>query len=88
MLRGLIEEILLFLTPFVLFALWLGVTRRNPLDVAHWSGVRFALTVTGLLLAIGSFLLAWALAPRERGVYIPPSFVDGELRPGRFSDRP
>lgn len=88
MLRSLVEEIILFFVPFALFAFWLLATKRNPLDIAHWSGARFALTVAGLVLVIASLIVAGVLAPREQGGYTPPTFVDGELRPGRFGDKP
>ena len=54
MLRSLIEEFLLFVLPFCLFAGYLVIRRRNPFDVEHWSGHLFWLTVSGLVLGIAS----------------------------------
>lgn len=84
MLRILIEEILLFVLPFCLFAGYLIVRRRNPLDVEHWSPHLFRLSVVGLLAAIGFFLVAGWIAPRNSGAYEPPHMENGQLVPGRF----
>lgn len=84
MLRSLIEEILLFVLPFCLFAGYLIVRRRNPLDVEHWSPHVFRLSVVGLVLAIAFFALAGWLAPRSQGAYEPPHMENGVLVPGRF----
>lgn len=84
MLRALIEEILLFVLPFCVFAGYLVVKRRNPFDVAHWSPHLFVLSVIGLVLAAGLFALTALNAPRHSGAYEPPHMEDGRLVPGRF----
>ena len=84
MLRTLIEEFLLFVLPFCLFATYLIARRRNPFDVEHWSPHLFRLSVAGLLVALGFFLVAGWLAPRHTGAYEPPHMEDGKLVPGRF----
>ena len=84
MLRSLTEEILLFVLPFCLFASYLVIRRRNPLDVEHWSPHIFRLSVAGLAMAIVSFAVAGLIAPRNRGAYEPPHMENGELVPGRF----
>ena len=67
MLRIVIEEVLLFVLPFCLFASYLVIRRRNPLDVEHWSPHIFRLTVAGLVVALGFFVIAGLLAPRHQG---------------------
>ena len=52
MLRSIIEEVLLFVLPFCVFAGYLIVKRRNPFDVEHWSRHLFWLSIVGLSLAI------------------------------------
>lgn len=84
MLRAIIEEFLLFVVPFCLFAGYLVVKRRNPFDVEHWSRHAFALAVAGLLLAIGILLVDGFSAKRDRGAYEPPHMENGVLVPGRF----
>ncbi len=88
MLRNLIDEILLFLVPFLLFAGWLLLTKRNPMDFNHWSGRKFGLTVAGILLGIASIIIAGINADTHTGAYVPPHMENGQLVPGRFTDKP
>ncbi|MBN9435498.1 DUF6111 family protein [Bosea sp. (in: a-proteobacteria)] len=88
MLRTLIEEFLLFVLPFCLFAGYLVIRRRNPFDVEHWSGHLFWLSVVGLVFGIGSFIYAGIVAPRHTGAFVPPHVEDGRLVPGQFNDKP
>ncbi len=88
MLRNLIEEILLFVLPFLVFATWLIATKRNPLDIAHWSGWKFGLAVAGIMLGIASIVAAGLSADRHTGAYVPPHMEGDRLVPGRFNDRP
>lgn len=84
MLRSVIEEILLFVLPFCIFASYLIVRRRNPFDVEHWSGHLFWLSVVGLTFSIGLFAYTGWVAPRSQGIYEPPHMENGRLVPGRF----
>jgi ABC-type Fe3+ transport system permease subunit len=84
MVRAIIEEMLLFVLPFCLFAAYLVAKRRNPLDVAHWSRHAFLLAVAGLVLAIGLLVIEGFVAKRDRGAYEPPHLENGVLVPGRF----
>ncbi|MGO4404258.1 DUF6111 family protein [Bosea sp. RAF48] len=84
MLRAIIEEVLLFVLPFCVFAGYLVVKRRNPFDVEHWSRHAFWLAVTGLLLAISVLTYTGFIAPRSEGAYEPPHMENGVLVPGRF----
>ena len=84
MLRVIIEEVLLFVLPFCIFATYLVVKRRNPFDVEHWSRHAFALAVAGFVLAIAVFVYTGVIAPRSRGAYEPPHMENGVLVPGRF----
>lgn len=84
MLRAIIEEVLLFVLPFCLFAIYLVVKRRNPLDVEHWSPHAFRLTVAGLSLVIAILVLEGFVTTRDRGAYDPPHMENGVLVPGRF----
>ncbi len=86
MLRTFIEEILLFALPFAAFAAWLILTKRNPLDISHWSGRKFALAAIGLTLGIISIIYASQVAETHRGAYVPPFIENGRLVPGKFAD--
>ena len=87
MLRNLIEEFLLFILPFAVFAAWLIIRRRNPFDIEHWRAHVFWLCVTGLMFAILSLVYAGVTAPRNLGAYDPPHLEKGQLVPGRFDDK-
>lgn len=84
MLRAIIEEVLLFVLPFCLFAAYLVVRRRNPFDVEHWSRHAFWLAVAGLVLVIGILAAEGFLTTRSSGAYEPPHVENGVLVPGRF----
>ncbi|MEP9368627.1 DUF6111 family protein [Xanthobacter sp. VNH20] len=85
MLRTLLIEGGLFLTPFVLYALLLLVTRGSILP-AEWSP-----RMMGVLSVIAIALMALGLLAFEHGRgappgtrYIPAEVKDGVLVPGRF----
>ncbi len=84
MLRAIIEEVLLFVLPFCIFAGYLVIKRRNPFDVEHWSPHVFRLAVVGFLLAIAVLVYGGLIAPRSKGAYEPPHMENGVLVPGRF----
>jgi len=84
MLRTLIEEFLLFVLPFCLFASYLIVRRRNPFDVEHWSPHLFRLSIAGLLIALIFLVAVGWMEPRYKGAYEPPHMENGQLVPGRF----
>lgn len=84
MLRSIIEELLLFILPFCIFAGYLVASRRNPFDIEHWSGHIFWLSVVGLVFCISLFAYTGWVAPRSQGAYEPPHMENGRLVPGRF----
>ncbi len=84
MLRAVIEEVLLFVLPFCIFAGYLVVRRRNPFDVEHWSRHAFWLAVAGLILVIAAVAFGGFFAGRSRGAYDPPHMENGVLVPGHF----
>jgi hypothetical protein len=86
MARSIFESLGLFGAPFVLYALFLIYRARHPLIVEHWSrGAVSWLTLAGLLLAIGGFLVAGFFSGRSGGVYLPAHIDEhGRLIPGHF----
>lgn len=85
MIRTLLIEAALFLTPFVLYALILQVTRRSA-AFSQWS-------LRGILLcavaAVALMLAGLLLFERESGAppgsrYIPAETRDGVFHPGRY----
>jgi hypothetical protein len=84
MIRPLLTELGLFITPFVAYAIFLWATRAGVLDPEHWPMRTVAgLTVSALaLVAVGSFVLAqWSGAP-PRSTYVPAHMEDGRFVPG------
>lgn len=84
MLRLVIEEVALFLVPFVLFGLLLVLQRKNILRLDSWSSASLGLTTAGLLLVIGYFLFIGLFSARNTGAYVPPHMEDGRPVPGEF----
>ena len=83
--RAVLESLALFLSPFVVFALYLAVRARYPLAVEHWSRGRVStLILIGLFVAIvGMFVFGFS-ARRGYGVAVPAHIENGALVPGRI----
>ena len=82
MARVLLQIVLPFLAPFVLFYLYrLLVTRgRGFFESTPW----FVLTLSGLALACVSLVtLAFTGGWEPGGEYVPPHLEDGRVVPGR-----
>jgi hypothetical protein len=81
--RAIIEEILLFLIPFALFAVWLAVRRRSPFRRVHWDGHVSWLLIAGMAVAFGWLVYTGLTAPRGTGPYVPAHMENGKFVPGR-----
>jgi len=86
MIRGILIDIGLFLTPFVLYAIFLFATRAGVLDPQSWPmRVLVGLTVVAVALVIGgSFFLIHQSGAPARSQYVPPHMEDGKLVPGQI----
>lgn len=85
MLRALLEPLALFLSPFVVFAIYLVLRARYPLAIEHWSRGRVsALTLIGLFIAVVGMFIFGLNAPRGHGVYVPAHIENGALVPGHI----
>ncbi len=84
MIRPIFTEVALFVTPFVLYALFLWATREGVLDVDAWSMPRLIwLTISALVLVIISFLMLAQFGGAPPGsTYVPAHMEDGRLVPG------
>jgi hypothetical protein len=84
MIRPILTEIGLFLTPFVLYAAFLTATRAGVLQSSSWSMPRLAtLVIVSLLLMIGSFLLLAQFSGAPPGAtYVPAHVENGKFVPG------
>ncbi len=78
--RTVFEPLALFLSPFAIYALYLAVRARFPLEVEHWTPGRVSiLTILGLAAAVLGLVAVNVIAPRGRGVYVPAHVENGML---------
>lgn len=79
-------EIALFLTPFVLYALYLFATERDAREKEHWRmKVLIICAAGGCVLVIASLIVFSHFGGVSPGsVYVPAHMEDGKLVPGRF----
>lgn len=86
MARIIFIQIVLFLLPFIGWAIFLLVTRGLTETRARYfiGGAPYWLTVAGLLLSVAGFIALGATGERSDGVYKPLTFEDGKLVPGGF----
>jgi hypothetical protein len=84
MIRPVATEIALFLTPFVIYAVFLALTRTRILQSSAWTMPRVTgLLIAALILVVGSFLLLaqFSGAPPD-SAYVPAHIENGKLVPG------
>jgi hypothetical protein len=84
MVRPVLTELALFLTPFIVYAVFLWGTRSGVLHPASWSLKRVAwLLIAALVLMIGSFVVLahWSGEP-PGSKYVPAQSSNGQIVPG------
>lgn len=82
--RAIVETALLFLTPFVAYALFHLAQRRWPFVRELWRGrVVSILTIIGLVVAIAG-IVTLGTTGLKQGAYVPAHVENGKLVPGRF----
>ncbi len=86
MIRPILTEILLLVTPFAVYALFLLATRAGVLQVESWPRKTVAwLTVAAVVLMVAGFVVLSQLDYHPPGShYVPPHMEDGKLIPGQF----
>ena len=85
MIRPVLTEIVLFLTPFALYAIFLFATKAEVFERASWTPrILVWLTGAALGLMIVSFILLsqFSGAPTD-STYEPAHIEDGKFVPGR-----
>ncbi len=86
MIRPILTELALFLTPFVAYALFLWMTKEAVLDRASWPPKRLAtLTIVALVLMLGSFVYLSHFSGAPPGSTYIPAHIDerGNFVPGQ-----
>ena len=84
MIRIVVQELGLFVLPFLVFGLGLALQRRRILHLEAWSKAGVWLAIAGLVLAIGSFVVAGLFGERHTGRFVAPHMEDGRPVPGHF----
>jgi hypothetical protein len=86
MIRQALINVLLFLTPFLVYSGFLAATRAGVLNPDRWNlKVLVSLTAVGIVILLASFyLLAQRTGQPAGSTYIPPHVKDGKLIPGQF----
>jgi hypothetical protein len=84
MTRAILQELVLFLLPFVAFAFYLVIRRRNPLLWSSWSEQSVWLVIAGLICVVISLFAAGLIAERRTGAYVPTHMENGRIVPGQF----
>ena len=84
MIRPVATEIVLFLTPFVLYAVFLWATKAGVMDLQSWPIARLAwLTIAALVLVVGSFIyFAHFTGAPPGSTYVPAHIENGKFVPG------
>ena len=86
MIRPVATELLLFIAPFVLYAVFLWATKAGVMDIESWPLTRLAwLTMAALLLVLGSFLYFAHFSGAPPGSMYVPAHIDekGNFVPGQ-----
>jgi Family of unknown function (DUF6111) len=85
MIRPVATEIILFLAPFVLYAVFLWATKAGVMDLESWPISRLAwLTIAALVLVVGSFIYFAQFTGAPPGsTYVPAHMENGKFVPGQ-----
>lgn len=84
MIRPVLAEVLLFLTPFALYAVFLWATKARVLDPESWPLSRIlSLAIVAFMLMIGSFIyFAHFTGAPPGSTYVPAHMENGKFVPG------
>lgn len=84
MTRAFLQGLVLFLLPFVLFAAYLVIRRRNALVWSSWSNQSLWLAIAGLAMVVASLVITGLTAERNTGAFVPTHMENGRVVPGQF----
>ena len=90
MARIVIQQLLLFLLPLILYAIYVAAMRQRARMIGaakpNWEdGPWFRLVVAGIVLSIGAFVfLGISGGAPTTSDYIPPRIIDGKIVPGQI----
>ena len=81
-------QLLLFLLPFAVYAVWLHLTKRGWRTPERWRGVPLVwLVACGVALTLASLgVLALTTGGSTRAIYVPAHMENGVFVPGRITE--
>ena len=90
MIRRILFDLLLFLLPFVLYAVYWRLARRGDPEQAAKPHPWAMLFIAGLALVAASFVwIGLVEGNRDKGgVYVPAHNENGQVVPGRIEKKP
>ncbi|WP_319775412.1 DUF6111 family protein [Breoghania sp.] len=85
MIRIIVVHALLFLLPFIAYAIWLAVVRRSA-SAENWRDAPLLwLSMAGGLVVIASLVMLASFDDKNADAnYTPMQFKDGQLVPGKL----
>jgi len=85
MIRPVLTELVLFLAPFVVYAIFLVATRAKVFETTSWPPKTLAtLAIAALIFMLGSFLLIAHFSGAPPGsTYVPAHMENGTFVPGQ-----
>lgn len=89
MIIKILRYILLFISPFMIYGLWLAIIRRRTKGSVTSLTLKdmpiYRLSLIGFILVIiGLIFLGFSQGENNSGKYIPPHVVDGDVIPGEL----
>jgi hypothetical protein len=84
MMRAVLQELVLFLLPFVVFATYLILYRRKALAWSSWSDQSLWLVIAGLAMVVASLIATGLTTERHTGAFVPTHMENGRVVPGQF----
>lgn len=85
--RVVMDDVILFLAPFAVFAAFLLFRGQRVLDPGNWREKTSWLAIAGAALVLGGLVVQFLLAPSEFGAYAPARLENGRLVPGEIVPR-
>jgi hypothetical protein len=84
MIRQILIDVILFITPFACYALFLWLTKKGVLHPESWPlSTVTSLVIVALMLMIGSFIvLAQFTGAPADSTYVPAHMENGRFVPG------
>lgn len=86
MARIILLQLMLFATPFLVWAGWVLVMRRRRAAGVFDDAPLAALIIAGVLLCVAAlFAMALTGGAEPGGTYVPPRYEDGRIVPGHVT---